>query len=103
MNLVKEEIVDTYVIHEKPVGAGIALGDDAEEKYEMYLDGESAKIVYVFNNELPYFLGDAEVVLVKNNGEIIKTQETEVIVFADYPVFLLENESLTNKIKELRW
>lgn len=92
-----EDIIDSYVIIEKPLGIGYALGssDDLEKYVDFYIsedDLDNSKLLYVFNNDLPYFMADTQVVILKE-GNFIKTNETEVIKFSEYPVFLLEDMS----------
>lgn len=91
-----EDIIDVYEIIAKPIGKGIAIGskEDIEKYIGIYLDEESAKdytVCYFFDNELPYFIGDTQVILVNMKDlSHINTNETEVIVFANFEIQLID-------------
>lgn len=102
--LPKGVCLDSYAIIEKPCGEGIAIETDAS-CYECYLEDYSLKhedviVVYHFNNDLPYYFGDANVLFFnKLNNELIKTEETAVIQFSDYPIVLFKEEDTLLSMK----
>lgn len=96
--------IDSYQIIECPVGEGIAIEEDASS-YECYLeefniDYKDVTIVYYFNNDLPYYFGDTTVLFFnKLNGELIKTDETAVITFAEHQVIMFKKEDTLLSMK----
>ena len=93
MNLVRkdDDILDTYVVVEKPKGLGFCIGsDDDLDAYEGLFfekeDRENLIPIFVFNNELPYSIGDTQVCFYnKDSKETIFTNDTNVVVFSDFP------------------
>ncbi len=104
MNLVKkdDDILDTYVIVEKPVGLGFCIGDESDlERYENIFfkpeEKEDYIPFYAFNNDLPYRVADTRVCFFnKKTNEVLITQDTNVVVFADYETIMLNNDKTLN-------
>ncbi len=110
MNLVRkdDDILDTYVVVEKPKGLGFCIGsDDDLDAYEGVFfekeDRENLIPIFVFNNELPYLIGDTQVCFYnKDSKETIFTNDTNVVVFSDYEVVMLNKSSLNNSQIQLK-
>lgn len=110
MNLVRkdDDILDTYVVVEKPKGLGFCIGsDDDLDAYEGVFfekeDRENLIPIFVFNNELPYSIGDTQVCFYnKDSKETIFTNDTNVVVFSDYEVVMLNKSSLNNSQIQLK-
>lgn len=110
MNLVRkdDDILDTYVVVEKPKGLGFCIGsDDDLDVYEGVFfekeDRENLIPIFVFNNELPYSIGDTQVCFYnKDSKETIFTNDTNVVVFSDYEVVMLNKSSLNNSQMQLK-
>ena len=110
MNLVRkdDDILDTYVVVEKPKGLGFCIGsDDDLDAYEGVFfekeDRENLIPIFVFNNELPYLIGDTQVCFYnKDSKETIFTNDTNVVVFSDYEVVMLNRSSLNNSQMQLK-
>lgn len=110
MNLVRkdDDILDTYVVVEKPKGLGFCIGsDDDLDVYEGVFfekeDRENLIPIFVFNNELPYSIGDTQVCFYnKDSKETIFTNDTNVVVFSDYEVVMLNKSSLNNSQIQLK-
>ena len=110
MNLVRkdDDILDTYVVVEKPKGLGFCIGsDDDLDTYEGVFfekeDRENLIPIFVFNNELPYLIGDTQVCFYnKDSKETIFTNDTNVVVFSDYEVVMLNKSSLNNSQIQLK-
>lgn len=110
MNLVRkdDDILDTYVVVEKPKGLGFCIGsDDDLDAYEGVFfekeDRENLIPIFVFNNELPYLIGDTQVCFYnKDSKETIFTNDTNVVVFSDYEVVMLNKSSLNNSQMQLK-
>ncbi len=110
MNLVRkdDDILDTYVVVEKPKGLGFCIGsDDDLDVYEGVFfekeDRENLIPIFVFNNELPYSIGDTQVCFYnKDSKETIFTNDTNVVVFSDYEVVMLNISSLNNSQMQLK-
>lgn len=110
MNLVRkdDDILDTYVVVEKPKGLGFCIGsDDDLDTYEGVFfekeDRENLIPIFVFNNELPYSIGDTQVCFYnKDSKETIFTNDTNVVVFSDYEVVMLNKSSLNNSQMQLK-
>lgn len=110
MNLVvkDDDILDTYVVVEKPKGLGFCIGsDDDLDAYEGVFfekeDRENLIPIFVFNNELPYSIGDTQVCFYnKDSKETIFTNDTNVVVFSDYEVVMLNKSSLNNSQMQLK-
>ncbi len=110
MNLVRkdDDILDTYVVVEKPKGLGFCIGsDDDLDAYEGLFfekeDRENLIPIFVFNNELPYLIGDTQVCFYnKDSKETIFTNDTNVVVFSDYEVVMLNKSSLNNSQIQLK-
>ena len=110
MNLVRkdDDILDTYVVVEKPKGLGFCIGsDDDLDAYEGVFfekeDRENLIPIFAFNNELPYSIGDTQVCFYnKDSKETIFTNDTNVVVFSDYEVVMLNKSSLNNSQIQLK-
>lgn len=110
MNLVRkdDDILDTYVVVEKPKGLGFCIGsDDDLDAYEGVFfekeDRENLIPIFVFNNELPYSIGDTQVCFYnKDSKETIFTNDTNVVLFSDYEVVMLNKSSLNNSQIQLK-
>lgn len=110
MNLVRkdDDILDTYVVVEKPKGLGFCIGsDDDLDAYEGVFfekeDRENLIPIFVFNNELPYLIGDTQVCFYnKDSKETIFTNDTNVVLFSDYEVVMLNKSSLNNSQIQLK-
>ena len=110
MNLVRkdDDILDTYVVVEKPKGLGFCIGgDDDLDAYEGVFfekeDRENLIPIFVFNNELPYLIGDTQVCFYnKDSKGTIFTNDTNVVVFSDYEVVMLNKSSLNNSQIQLK-
>ena len=110
MNLVRkdDDILDTYVVVEKPKGLGFCIGsDDDLDAYEGVFfekeDRENLIPIFVFNNELPYLIGDTQVCFYnKDSKETIFTNDTNIVVFSDYEVVMLNKSSLNNSQIQLK-
>lgn len=110
MNLVRkdDDILDTYVVVEKPKGLGFCIGsDDDLDAYEGVFfekeDRENLIPIFVFNNELPYSIGDTQVCFYnKDSKETIFTNDTNVVLFSDYEVVMLNKSSLNNSQMQLK-
>ena len=110
MNLVRkdDDILDTYVFVEKPKGLCFCIGsDDDLDTYEGVFfekeDRENLIPIFVFNNELPYSIGDTQVCFYnKDSKETIFTNDTNVVVFSDYEVVMLNKSSLNNSQMQLK-
>lgn len=110
MNLVRkdDDILDTYVVVEKPKGLGFCIGsDDDLDAYEGVFfekeDRENLVPIFVFNNELPYSIGDTQVCFYnKDSKETIFTNDTNVVLFSDYEVVMLNKSSLNNSQIQLK-
>ena len=110
MNLVRkdDDILDTYVVVEKPKGLGFCIGsDDDLDAYEGVFfekeDRENLIPIFVFNNELPYLIGDTQVCFYnKDSKETIFTNDTNIVVFSDYEVVMLNISSLNNSQMQLK-
>lgn len=105
-----EEILDTYVIEEKPQGLGVSIDTDASyyEDFIIKIDSsficiEDYVIVYLFDNELPYRVGDAQVNFVNTKtNTLIETQDVVPIIFEEYPTFMVEEkEGVISCVKQL--
>lgn len=110
MNLVikDDDILDTYVVIERPKGLGFCIGsDDDLESYEGVVfkkeDRENLIPIFVFNNELPYSVGDTQVCFYnKDSKETIITNDTNVVIFSNYEVVMLDRSSLNNSQMQLK-
>lgn len=110
MNLVRkdDDILDTYVVVEKPIGLGFCIGsDDDLDAYEGVFfekeDRENLIPIFVFNNEFPCLIGDTQVCFYnKDSKETIFTIDTNVVVFSDYEVVMLNKSSLNNSQMQLK-
>lgn len=110
MNLVRkdDDILDTYVVVEKPIGLGFCIGsDDDLDAYEgVFFEQEDRKNlipIFVFNNEFPCSIGDTQVCFYnKDSKETIFTIDTNVVVFSDYEVVMLNKSSLNNSQMQLK-
>ena len=66
-------------------------------------DRENLIPIFVFNNELPYSIGDTQVCFYnKDSKETIFTNDTNVVVFSDYEVVMLNKPSLNNSQMQLK-
>lgn len=103
-----EPITDTYAINEKPIGKGFII-DDAEA-YECVIETLDASYedniedyvaVKYFNNDMPYYIADTQVILVRRDGKTFWTNETSVIRFSEQEVFMLDAQSISEKLQTL--
>lgn len=102
-------IIDTYAINEKPVGKGFII-DDAEA-YECLIERldssydeniEDYVAVKYFDNDLPYYIADSFVIIVRKDGETFRTNEGSVIKFSEHEVFMLDaTQNVSEKLQAL--
>lgn len=96
--------IDSYEVISCPVGKGIAIETDVEH-YEDYLsdfnvDYRDVVGVYYFDNELPYYFGDAQVLFFnKLTGELIPTNETAVITFSEHKIIMFKKDETLLSMK----
>jgi len=105
------EVIDCFLAIDKPVGPGVAIEEDASDFDEFiekdvdcnFTDIEDYKVLWIFNNDQPYYVGDATLgFLKKSTQEIFMTTDYAPIRFEEHNIIMAnDNAALATEIREL--